>query len=224
MQWYLFINYPEPVINRAVDFAKDNCIFLDIGSNIGSFSLRLARKLNERKVNNSKIIAFEPNNKITNLFRMNQTINPDISWNIELYQLAVSNNTGFSNFTYNSTNSGGGRITDDQDIEGDLVELVTLDEFLGAEASSRVTFMKIDVEGNEPRVLEGAKNLIEKYRPVIYLEVTDEWYSKIGSSAWEVINYFRELNYDLMWETNGSFKSLESLPSAFQFNMLCIPE
>ena len=95
MQWYLFINYPEPVINRAVVFAKDNCIFLDIGSNIGSFSLRLARKLNERKVNNSKIIAFEPNNKITNLFRMNQTINPDISWNIELYQLAVSNNTGF---------------------------------------------------------------------------------------------------------------------------------
>lgn len=221
MQWSIFANFKEPIYEVVDEYLNDGVSFLDIGANIGTFSLNVARNARNKGIQDIQIIAFEPNPFITKKFSINLDINPDIKSFIKLNELACGDKKKEVNLVYNQANSGGGKICEDK---GTPVDMVRLDDYLNEITKKRIRFLKIDVEGFEPKVLDGAKQIIFNYRPVIYMEVTDEWYKMNGSNAQNVINSLKNLNYKLMWETNGAFKSLESLPSAFQFNMLCIPE
>lgn len=53
---------------------------------------------------------------------------------------------------------------------------------------SRVDFLKIDAEGWEPLVLDGAKNLIEKYKPIIHIEVFISQLAPLGFSIESVMS------------------------------------
>jgi len=59
-------------------------------------------------------------------------------------------------------------------------------------------FIKIDVEGVEHLVLEGAKITLEKYRPVILSEVSELLLSNNGSSAKQVIDFIKSYNYQII--------------------------
>ncbi len=57
--------------------------------------------------------------------------------------------------------------------------------------SGRVSFIKIDTEGYEPQVLKGAKELIKRDKPTIYIELGGDY----QKSSAEALKILKELNY-----------------------------
>ncbi len=221
MQWRVFADFDEPVYNVLSRYLNGSGLIIDVGANIGAFSLNIAKKGVEKGNSELKILAFEPNPDIAAAFKKNLELNPGLSTIIEINQSACGDENGESNLVFNSSNSGGGKIGDSAGVP---VRMIRLDDFLSEERRGQVKILKIDVEGYEPQVLNGAIQVLKKSHPLLYLEVTDSWYRNNGSSARQVINSIRKMDYDLFYEEDSSFKILENIPDEFQFNLLGIPK
>lgn len=71
----------------------------------------------------------------------------------------------------------------------------SVDEFCAEKSISRVDFMKIDVEGFEPTVISGAREIIRAYRPTLLLEIEDRHLSRYSTTAAEFTTTLRDLGY-----------------------------
>ena len=131
---------------------------VDIGAHVGYYTLLSAELVGPT----GKVVAFEPNPRNFAFLRRHVTINR--CHNVDVEQLAVADRSGAEGFQAGA-GSGTGRLVE---AGGLSVRTVTVDEFCGARAL-RPTAMKIDVEGAELRVLRGAKAILERDRPVIFL-------------------------------------------------------
>lgn len=222
MQWHVYANLPEPLWSLAWKQLNENSIIFDIGANIGAFSLKSAAYLHQRKLQSS-IYAIEPNPQIIIRLRKNVNLNPDLNKLIQIEEIALSDQKRIMHFTSGCANSGGGKLTNEK--TGVEVKVNTLDSFVSEHDLQRVDLIKIDVEGFEPRVLKGANRTIETYKPILIIEITDEWFRVNGSSASEIINHLFGLGYTIYSDAFGSVKrvlhnGIADLPN--QYNVLAI--
>ena len=145
--------------NAGVKQVKHTRTAIDVGAHIGIFTQRYAQDF-------ERVIAIEPVN--IDYLRHN-TQNYD---NVITYHNAVSNTTGdvvyLHNPSHNNENSGAWEITTTPtDIR---VETVTIDEL----NIQDVDLIKIDTQGVEYEVIQGASNTIVECRPVIHIETRDD--------------------------------------------------
>ena len=132
--------------NTALQFVESWRTCLDIGSNIGQWTRPLAKQFEQ-------VICFEPNPNFRECFERNIR-----SSNVTLFPYGLSNREHHARQDFNST------ILNDGD--GDI-ECRTLDSFnLG-----NIDFVKIDVDGFEVPLLEGARNTLTYNDPVINIEM-----------------------------------------------------
>lgn len=147
---------------------QPNGHFFDIGANIGLYSI-----LASEKIKNGNIYAFEPDietrYKLENNLKLNNIINYKIIQqaisNTDFHkQILYSNQNGFDVF-----NSLIKPISDN--YKTNQVETITLDTFIALNKinCNEIQFIKIDVEGLELEVLEGAKNLLKSNKNIIYM-------------------------------------------------------
>lgn len=159
---------------------------LDIGAHIGSLSLPLGRLVGYDGV----VYAFEPQRKIYRELVKNLELN-NIKNIIPLRFAVGSENAVIEmNSKINSVELWDGRIYEcDGAVSvgtgGDKVELRTIDSF----NFSNVSMMKIDVEGYELQVLQGAQSTIRTWHPTIILEIT--------KNQNEVKAFFKQNGYSL---------------------------
>ncbi len=71
----------------------------------------------------------------------------------------------------------------------------SVDEFCAENSISRVDFMKIDVEGFEPTVIAGAREVVEANRPTLLLEIEDRHLARYSTTAAEFTATLRDLGY-----------------------------
>ena len=145
--------------NAGVRQVTNTRTAIDIGAHIGIFTQRYAQDF-------QRVIAIEPVN--INYLRANtEKYN-----NVEIYHRAVSNTTGdtvyLHNPSHNNSNSGAWEITDTPtDIS---IKTITIDELNIQDAD----IIKIDTQGVEREVIQGARDTITKCRPVIHIETRDD--------------------------------------------------
>jgi hypothetical protein len=60
---------------------------------------------------------------------------------------------------------------------------------------SHIDFIKIDVEGAEMKVLQGAKKVLQQLNPVVLIELLDSRLKPAGNSVREVYSFFKDMNY-----------------------------
>jgi FkbM family methyltransferase len=132
------------------DFSDKKSNMLDIGGDIGTWSVGLSKYFN-------KVITFEPNIDHYNTILKNLELNKID--NVETYNKACSSTMGKCNMTTIHQN------TVDINQDGG-VDMVKLDDFINDD----ISFIKIDVEGHEFEVLKGCEKIILKNKPIIYLE------------------------------------------------------
>ena len=77
---------------------------------------------------------------------------------------------------------------------GDVVEMVRIDDII----SNGVSFIKIDVQGSELLLLAGADNLIKNSRPIMFVEVENNWLSCFNESSESLLNKLLSLDYILV--------------------------
>ncbi|WP_017595451.1 FkbM family methyltransferase [Nocardiopsis potens] len=84
------------------------------------------------------------------------------------------------------------------------VSVRTVDGLVESGELGRVDFVKADVEGAEPLVLEGAEKTLERYRPALLLEIEDRHLAKYGRSADGLTAWLRERGYAMQaWSRTG---------------------
>jgi len=146
---------------------KENTNMIDIGANIGTTSLIMSRYISE----NCHIHSFEPvYNEILEMnIKQNNLTDKIIPYSFGLSDKSEILKGGFIDFSikgnYGFTVLDNLKKTNENDT--DIIVLNTLDSF----NIQNVSFIKLDVEGSERKVLDGAINTIVKNTPTILVEI-----------------------------------------------------
>lgn len=169
--------------HEALDYLADNHqnhkTILDIGANIGNHSVYFHEFLNC-----DKIMSFEIH-PINYALLVINTVDMD---KCKCMNFAVSNCTGFCHVATNKYNMGMCQIS--KVNEKYSADMVTIDSF----HFDNVTLIKIDTEGNELDILDGAKNTIIAGKPLIMIELHPDNSSRYDSYL-KNIGYVREKHW-----------------------------
>ena len=195
------------IIDRFSDKSKNA---LDIGVYRGVYSLKLSQNFNQ-------IHAFEPNPL---LFPYLNTNLKKIIKNINLYNLALSNNSGetelklpvrtksiFKENIEELYQLGAASIHPKNEFENFKKVQVKVEK-LDNISINNIGFIKIDVEGHELEVIEGAKNTITKDKPILLVEI-EKRHSKI--SVEETILKINNLKYECFFVKDNELIPVEKL-------------
>ncbi len=141
---------------------------LDIGANIGYYTLLFSRIVGEK----GRVFSFEPDP--TNFALLERNVATNGCANVTLVQKAVSNKTGETLLYLSRANRGDHRIyrSIDEDREAIVIRATTLDAFFGG-WRDKINFIKMDIQGAEGAALEGMTHLLEGNRHVKIL--TEFW-------------------------------------------------
>jgi FkbM family methyltransferase len=178
----------------------DDGAVLDVGANIGIMTVHFARHLK-----NSRVVAFEPIPH--NLKALKRVIRFLRLKNVEIHETAVGNTVGHVRMVMPVVHSvklqGLSHVLDEEhtelnDGEKYIIPVLSLDsceEFLNGRVT--INAIKIDVEGYEYYVLDGARNLLKKHKPLVYCEI---WESDKRDAC---LNLMLETGYSVMIRAGG---------------------
>ena len=185
-----FGEYENKEINMVLSLAQNCKNIYDVGANCGWFSLELAARFP-----NATIHAFEP---VQDLFHdLKQNLDLNKFENIKTFQFGFSNQNTKAQIYYDPMNSAHTSLASTIDSHCDEkltdIDLKTLDSF--ATAETKPDFIKIDVEGAELLVLQGAHSLIHKHQPIFFLEMVRKWTKHFNYHPNDLIHYLNEYDY-----------------------------
>ena len=153
---------------RFVAKSIDAGLLLDIGANIGLTSLAMSFA-----APGSQIIAFEPSPMNISLFELNTRGHSKI----RLERRGLGSASGYLDFVVPPAGANCHVATSEYeyssspDFHPSKVPITTLDAYFEEiSENDRVALIKIDVEGFEPNVLAGARRVIERWRPLVWME------------------------------------------------------
>jgi FkbM family methyltransferase len=135
-------------------------VVYDIGANVGFYSLLAAHLTGPE----GKVYAFEPLKRNVEFIRRHAALNH--LDNIEVFEAAVSDQEGKAFFDP-GVSIATGHLSDSGTVR---VQQVCLDEMLIEGILEPPHALKVDVEGAEYAVFQGAKKMIEAHRPLIFLD------------------------------------------------------
>lgn len=163
-----FADWEPATRSKFAELSRENQLIIDIGAYSGVYSL-IATKINPH----ARVLAFEPNPSTFEQLKTNASIN--FARNIELMNIGIGALPGKSRLFLSSSSSSSSSLIDNSSADSSIeIDVATLDSILGDTELEGKCLMKIDVEGLESAVLEGAKNFIEKHTPVIITEALDQ--------------------------------------------------
>ena len=179
-------------LKKLLDDSKD-LIFIDIGANIGSTSLSLAQLFKF-----AKIYSFEPTFFAYKKFQTNLELNPNLAKRINLQNYLISNKQ-IDYEIYSSwkldrldTNRHKFHLGSPKDFTNNFIKL---DNFINSNQISNVDFIKIDVDGNEKFVLESALETLNKFKPIIFIELAPYLYIDNNYTFNDLYEIFENLGY-----------------------------
>ncbi len=225
MQWHIFAKQPDLSWKEAEKFISNQSCMLDVGANCGAFVLRVAQRANQMRKQEFTVYAFEPNPYVFNALRQNLSANPKLSFYVKLEQKGLGAVAGSFGMTFNRKNTGHGHIALNQEDATCQIQIDTVDRFVKERVQEPVSFLKIDVEGYEPLVLEGAKQTIAKHKPTLFVEITEAWFRERGYSQTKLFSYLLPIGYRLYAESRHGWTEIKNSNTAFsmdQFNLLAI--
>jgi FkbM family methyltransferase len=191
--------YEEPELKLVYDFCDSSSVSIDVGAAKG---LYLAHMYNISK----KCYAFEPRAKalkeLENLFS-------NVTSNIQFENVALSNFSGFTDLKVLKRNGTLSTIEEDNlieslgEVELSRVKVKKLDDYKFEE---KVGFIKIDVEGHEESVLQGAMNLLERDHPFLLIEIEERHKHNSINNATALL---AKLGYQGFFYLNDHLESLK---------------
>jgi len=214
--------YEPELIKYCLKFLDKKRDAIDVGANVGFYTVLFAKKLNGKKV-----LSIEPTvNALQHLYR-NIKLN-NIESNVIVFEGAASNRNRIAEIRtidgkeeYSTLGEWKHPSISKERYTLQKVKLKTVDELV-AQYSLDPGFMKVDVEGMEHFVFEGSKRILENNRPVILSELSDYLLKENGSSSKEIINLIKSYEYDV-YGLNPQITSNLLLVDDFN-NILCIPK
>jgi len=180
----------EPNTTHAIkQLIKPGDVVLDIGANIGYDTVIMSKLAGET----GKVYAFEPTLHYFDV--LNRTLAANKITNTQVFNFGLSDKDAELEI-YLGQHSATIHETQYKDtLRKEKITLHTLDEVAAEEKWDKVDFIKLDVDGHEPAVLDGGWKTIEKFSPIILLEVSHEHYLDAGVTAWDFYKLLKSKNF-----------------------------
>jgi FkbM family methyltransferase len=208
---YFYGHYHERYeADLVAGLLKEGDVFWDIGANVGYFTLVAATALK----GSGQIIAFEPGKNAYARLTENISLNPD--QNIKAYPLAVSDKEGEAVLHVSgdiADSSASLFQTGSAQTGHEVCRTVALDHFLTAEGLHPPTLIKLDAEGAELAVLQGAKRLILQFPPMFLMEMEEKNLQAAGTSKADIQDFLESCGYRAAHLSKGRWYATVDLPA-----------
>ena len=190
-QLFWYGHYEQELGALIKKILKPGDIFLDIGANIGYFSLLAAKH-----EPTARIISFEP---VSTVFKMlEENISRNDAKNVEALNAGVGekkeereiylsgeDNIGMSSFQKPGNYSG----------KTERVKVITVDEWFKSSGLAKVDLIKLDVEGSELAAVKGMTMTLQNFKPPVIIEINPDTLLLFGHKPADIFNYFGQLNF-----------------------------
>lgn len=220
--------YEPQVIEQFKNYCKPGMNVLDIGANIGVYTMLAAKIVGPQ----GRVFAYEP--YPTNCTLIRKGIMENQFTNIKLFQNAVSKK---EEFIYLDSEPGGSNCmsinVDSNYVPELIVQSVTVDDTIPKE--TKIDLIKIDIEGFEGIAIQGMMKTLTNHRPIVFMEFFPgmlEKFSKINPLSYLTI--FQNLNYEFKiiplphdnkksFMTKSAEEILASMESSFMVDIIATP-
>jgi FkbM family methyltransferase len=186
----------EPETWRCVaEHIGSGGVLVDVGSHVGYYALKAAQVVGP----GGHVLAIEPNPDTLQVLRANVEANggsmievdpvacSDSEGRVELFAAGRANTGASSMSSTNAARGGAGKSF--------WVRTRPLDALVQESRVTRVDAIKIDVEGAEFLVLKGAQQTLDRYHPVVTVEMDEDTLNNMGTSCAQVTQLFRAHGY-----------------------------
>ncbi len=172
---------------------KPGGVFVDIGANIGWYSLVAGTVLGP----NGLIYAIEPEPKNLELLEIN--LHRACSTPFKILPFAIGEESSSAELFLSADNFGdhsllqkGYKTSTREKVE---IEIRRLDELLSTEEFLQVQLLKMDTQGYEPRILSSLTSLLKTHRPPMMVEFSPSHIYECGSSPFEIFAFLENHHY-----------------------------
>lgn len=191
----------EPVFYKAfVELIRPGMMIADIGAHFGFFSLGAARRVGDT----GRVFSFEPSEETAVTLRRNILLN-HLAHRIEVIQAVVSSKEALVSFYTSGTSMAASLSREKVEVLNPerpaaaveiKVSAVALDQFCQSRGIV-LDLIKLDVEGAEFLVLQGAEQVLLRDRPVILCEIHPLQMQQCGGSLQQLKEYVSSVGYTL---------------------------
>lgn len=187
---------------------KENDTVIDVGSNIGQFTLSMAYLTGS----SGSVHAFEPYSQSFGILS-NRIAHAKLNSVIKLNKIALSNNSGTVTLTIpkgkcteatlmpHKTQSWTNYELNPEAYTTEKCKLTTLDSYIKENSIKNISLIKCDVEGAELCVLMGAENILKGPNPpILLIEIFEEWTKSFGYLPKDIFSYLKKIaGYEFYW-------------------------
>ena len=196
-QFYFFGTYwlEDDVLDCWGEFARNARVILDVGANVGIFSLAALAVRADATAH-----AFEPTPDIARVLRDTAALNSLM--NLHVHEVAVTRRSGIAHLNFcrgrDGANEGMNFVTTSPKAGKTLpIRTVSLDDFCAEHEVERVDLLKLDIQGNEAEALAGAERMFQDGRVrTVFTELN--WGEQSGAvcAASESIGFLSRHGFD----------------------------
>jgi len=189
---------------------KKGDVAIDIGAHIGYFTLIMARCVGRQ----GKTYAFEPSPRNFKLLQKNVDYNG--YKNATLIPKAVSDRSEEATLYLNPGNTGNNMLFKrTNNVQGIRIETISLDNYF-SDIDFNIDFIKIDVEGSEPLVINGMKKILEEFAYInLMIEFFPQLLRVLGFDPRAFLVTLRELGFKLYFIEKGKLKAFNQIASRY---------
>jgi FkbM family methyltransferase len=184
--------YERELVELFKRVLKPGMTVLDLGANIGYFSVLAAGLVGK----SGQVYSFEPAPTCFAQLKKNLAA---FAW-AQAYPAAIADAPGTACFHFSdeANETGWGSLLAEErgSTRESVVPVIRLDDWARERAIGRVDFIKMDIEGGEFRALQGARELLERYRPVLVAELNEVCLARDGRQPEDVLALLRAAGYD----------------------------
>lgn len=189
-----------PPIFALRDHVKPGFVCIDIGANQGEYTMWMSKMAGK----GGKVVSYEPLTKMYALLQENIRINKIAAENVTPVQIGLGNEECVVPIYWNkdgvdTINEGTPSIFKDgeQDTMVEQIQIKESGKAIRELIKGKIDFIKIDVEGSEMRVLQGMTDLLEKYMPIMLIELNRRALNLAETSPEAVAKFLSDMGYKL---------------------------
>ena len=214
-QAYYTGDYDNDAIRTVQRLVVPNTVFLDVGANIGFWTVPLGLWLSRQS---GAVHSFEP--VPANFLRLTENVRRNSLNNVVTsHQVGLSDQNGTArislreDFVHGAETGNAALVinAEDEKFPSTTIGIARLDDLFHSLGIKTVDLMKVDIEGHEDKFLAGADETIRRFRPIIYMEINEPYYERRGLDPTHVFeSWLQSQSYSSALRIDGKW-SLQTI-------------
>lgn len=191
IELYYFKVWEQHLLDVIDKHVVEGSVAIDAGANFGSISVPISKKLGQV----GKLYSIEMSKVM--VARLERNLQQNKCSNVEVINTALSETVGETVFFDEpelSEKINFGDIRINKENNGSQMKTTTIDSL---DIQDKVSFIKVDCQGYDLKVMKGAKNTIQKHKPVVVFEWEVDMSAIFGDTIEDVFKFFSTLNYEV---------------------------